>query len=663
LTCTTAQAAYTGSYSSAATHCIYNNAIYEIDTSNTAKQALAAGIYAFSIVDGVATKVTLGGTDASNPDNIALYQCSGDSVTCTKTYGYIYTKGSEGSSNVYINVDATGTTAAAATTACSNESHIGKLNTDYSVSIYDGQALYTKVISDEGTNYYLMSNKAGNIFTRTLADSNSIILTAAPNAIYKNMVGEGVQLYQLASGVLTAVDPSTTAIDTNNKYRILDCNRDSECQSVPGYIMEKRDGQTVKYFKVSDDGTTVGETPIDGGERTVAEICGENVGKLYTQTGGLYLCLTATLSVAMPTDGNSKTYLMSNVQDNIFTGATEDDHTIMIKASPYLFSFYPVEAGVHTVKVTTTTNEVSAPLSLSAAIDVSDAGTSPVFLYDCSSESVCAVTSGVIYDTDKYYTVKMDGGVTEATPNAGSAAITECTSFVGKLFTLGGVTYVCLNAEKGAPMSTTTSSSAASLTYLMTNEASNVITAVEAKANSIVIKTSYHTFSQVQMVDGVHALEVDTDMGCIEDTLGSKGSVTTAANLQLFNCVSSDCKRTYGYAIIGSTNFYTVTAQTGTDATETEISGHTGSCVTNSIGTVYKNVNLLLCLDYVDDTPVPSKALDAAEEVNYLMANTANNVFTYITDATENAKFIIIKAVPNAFVFNNVIEGNLKINK
>jgi len=661
LTCTTTQAGYSGTFSTANTHCIYNNAIYAIDTTHTAKNKLEAGIYAFAIDnDGVAAAVNLGGTDTSTVANIALYQCSGEDVTCTKTYGYIYTGGGDGSTATYINVDASGTTANAVATTCSDASHIGKLHdTGYKVFIHDEEDQFTKAITDTGVaKHYLMENKAGNIFTGALEDSNSIILTAAPNAIYKNIVGEGVNFYQLTSGELIAVDPSTTAINTANKYRILDCNRDSECQSVPGYIMEKRDGQTVKYFKVSDDGTTASETPIEGEDigSTVAEICEENVGKLYTLAEEAYLCLTPELSVKMSTEGDSKKYLMSNVKDNIFTGATEDDHTIMIKASPYLFSFYPVEAVVHTVKVTTTTNEVSAPLSLSAAIDVSDAETSPVFLYDCSSDSVCAVTSGVIYDTDKYYTVSITGGVTEATPNEGEAALTKCSDFIGELFTLEGVTYVCLNAEKGAPMSTTTSSSAASLTYLMTNQASNVITAVAANANSIVIKTSYHTFSQVQMVDGVHALEVDADMGCIEDTLDSEGSVTTAANLQLFNCVSSDCKRTYGYVIIGSTNFYTVTAQGTASNSNSAIAGYTGTCDGTHKGTVH--TGLLLCLDYVSETPITSKALDAAEEVNYLMANTANNIFTYITDATENAKFIVIKSIPNAFVLNNVFEGN-----
>jgi len=191
--------------------------------------------------------------------------------------------------------------------------------------------------------------------------------------------------------------------------------------------------------------------------------------------------------------------------------------------------------------------------------------------------------------------------------------------------------------------------------YIMSNAQNNIFTSESdaASPDSIVIRSKLNAIVIDQVLDGVHAYEIDDDLKAEEVTLGPDGSLTDKSKLQLYLCAENLCTRTYGYARIDETD-YIVHADDNKDI-EPRTLTTCGSAT--DIGHLYENgAEVKLCLNYDADTPIGSRKLDATgDAVTYVMENKLNNVFTNVDPADSNG--VMIKSIPYAYVLDTNFKG------
>jgi len=240
-------------------------------------------------------------------------------------------------------------------------------------------------------------------------------------------------------------------------------------------------------------------------------------------------------------------------------------------------------------------------------------------------------------------------GVTSGDTDAGTACNSATTA--GKLCLDTSIVRVLIDPDDDIVAGFITDPEEDDVYYIMSNADGNAF--LGEGGNNIIIRATTNAIIIHQIEDGVHAIEVDaTDNSIIEDELGSQGTVTTEGNLHLYLCEENVCTETYGYVVIG-TNYYTVSKEP--TITSASLSDLEGSCTgEGDRGKLYKASDVLLCLDHTGSKS--TQKIDATgEPANYLMLNVANNAFTYTS--SNNDKYIVITAAPNAIVHNTKITG------
>jgi len=143
--------------------------------------------------------------------------------------------------------------------------------------------------------------------------------------------------------------------------------------------------------------------------------------------------------------------------------------------------------------------------------------------------------------------------------------------------------------------------------------------------------------------EGVHVF--NTNDKSIVDITGSIDISSYITNIVLYNCNASKCVQTYGFIKVNGA-FYKI-VKTGSNEAVPDFSS-INSCTAANLATI--SSESVLCL--TNDIPVE---FISSGSKNYLMSNTANNIFTEAT--TNNDKFIVIQATPNAFTYNSLLTG------
>ncbi|KAG4092934.1 hypothetical protein H8356DRAFT_1312162 [Neocallimastix lanati (nom. inval.)] len=333
------------------------------------------------------------------------------------------------------------------------------------------------------------------------------------------IISEGIYVMEGNSKLISATDLADTtaaSISGGTELTLWECTNENVCQKTYGYIKDIT-GSDPAYYYVSKSGSNTVST---------VENCGSNVGKLKTADNNL--CVTDSLDIGF---GSEALYIMSNVQDNIFTGAATTSNSIIIKKMDNTITLNLVGESVHLYKenANVVVDVVSTDYTENAE---------KIAIYDCNKDSICTKTNGYAISSGSYYPVNGSG----ATAATNGETVTDandanaCSGKIGQLITSDGGTtkYLCLADDIKV-----LSSAEGEYVVIGTLANNNIFTGTNTENAMIPIKIANDYIILNKILDdqlyrkyGTNALEKRTDNFCSGTILDN-----------LFTCTGGACTR------------------------------------------------------------------------------------------------------------------------
>jgi len=331
---------------------------------------------------------------------------------------------------------------------------------------------------------YLMDYVPETIFTSTTEkEDTKIMITAAPSIFYFHVAPSGVKAYSVTTDTneISSPLPLTSAVTpaSGAKIFLYECDEEGYCQVRSGALF---DG--TNYMTVSEDGTTA--------------------------------ATTASALVVPPlndaTTDNGILYVIDNAANNIYTGVSEAQNSIVVKASYHIVSLVKMTDGVHALEVNSLNSEAVEDI---LGEDGSVLNPSNIKLYNCV-ENDCKETFGYVLIGTIYYVSKVTG-VSEVF-DASSKTSCEDAGAVGGLATITSgsdrkraaesVVNFCLTDSIKAAINT--DATVDDVNYVMTNGGSTIFTtATGTDVPFIVIKSTANAFVLNNVLEGKEILTLN----------------------------------------------------------------------------------------------------------------------------------------------------------
>jgi len=241
------------------------------------------------------------------------------------------------------------------------------------------------------------------------------------------------------------------------------------------------------FIKCSTTDGTTSCIGVASADTDAVATCASATGKLCTSDSTVKVLINPTgVKVAefiTDPEADDVYYVMSNVQDNIFSGVTTDDsaNSIIIRATTNAIIIHQIEDGVHAYEV----DDVAEEVTLGPDGSLTDK--SKLQLYLCA-ENLCTRTYGYARIGETDYIVHAD-----ATKDIKPRTLTTCGSAtdIGHLYEESEGVKLCLNYDADTPIgSRKLDATGDAVTYVMENKLKNVFTNVDpADTNGVMIKS------------------------------------------------------------------------------------------------------------------------------------------------------------------------------